>query len=154
MPCAELLNSAHELEQGEARFGSKTEIGPRNPDFRSSLNSRHSPTRDICSADAPGPCCFGEAAPWSFAWRFDRGYEKGYPMGERIDGPVSAQKAGFPGVLRKVLERLPLPGDNRELVVVEVTYAVGWQANIPHPYPIFYCGFHRCWWDACLAVPR
>jgi hypothetical protein len=22
MPCAELLNSAHELEQGEARFGS------------------------------------------------------------------------------------------------------------------------------------
>ena len=25
--------------------GSKTEIGPRNPDFRSSLNSRHSPTR-------------------------------------------------------------------------------------------------------------
>src|SRR6267143_7117341 len=29
----------------EDRFGSKTEIGPRNPDFRSSLNSRHSPTR-------------------------------------------------------------------------------------------------------------
>ena len=26
-------------------YGSKTEIGPRNPDFRSSLNSRHSPTR-------------------------------------------------------------------------------------------------------------
>jgi hypothetical protein len=24
---------------------SKTEIGPRNPDFRSSLNSRHSPMR-------------------------------------------------------------------------------------------------------------
>ena len=27
------------------QMGSKTEIGPRNPDFRSSLNSRHSPTR-------------------------------------------------------------------------------------------------------------
>src|SRR6266436_10179213 len=26
-------------------MGSKTEIGPRNPDFRSSLNSRHLPTR-------------------------------------------------------------------------------------------------------------
>ena len=26
-------------------FGVKTEIGPRNPDFRSSLNSRHSSTR-------------------------------------------------------------------------------------------------------------
>jgi len=26
-------------------MGPKTEIGPRNPDFRSSLNSRHSPTR-------------------------------------------------------------------------------------------------------------
>src|SRR5882757_5732004 len=26
-------------------LGSKTEIGPRNPDFRSSLNSRHAPTR-------------------------------------------------------------------------------------------------------------
>ena len=28
-----------------SEMGPKTEIGPRNPDFRSSLNSRHSPTR-------------------------------------------------------------------------------------------------------------
>src|SRR5882672_904327 len=28
----------------DVRVGSKTEIRPRNPDFRSSLNSRHSPT--------------------------------------------------------------------------------------------------------------
>ena len=29
-----------------------------------------------------------------------------------------------------------------------------WQANIPHPYPVFYCGSLRCRRHACLAVPR
>jgi quercetin dioxygenase-like cupin family protein len=55
-------------------------------------------------------------------------------MGESIDGPVSAQ-AGFTGVKRKVLERLPLPGDNRELVVVEVTYPPGGVAPL-HRHPV------------------
>ena len=56
-------------------------------------------------------------------------------MGERIDGLGSAQQAGFPGVIRKVLERLPLPGDNRELVVVEVTYPPGGVAPL-HRHPV------------------
>jgi hypothetical protein len=38
---------------------------------------------------------------------------------------VGGQQAGFAGVTRKVLERLPLPEDHRELVVVEVTYPPG-----------------------------
>src|SRR5262249_12425444 len=42
-------------------------------------------------------------------------------MGENIDGQASARQAGFAGVTRKVLERLALPGDHRELAVVEVT---------------------------------
>jgi quercetin dioxygenase-like cupin family protein len=57
------------------------------------------------------------------------------PMGERIDGPVSAHQARFTGVTRKVLERLPLPGDNRELVVVEVTYPPGGVAPL-HRHPV------------------
>jgi quercetin dioxygenase-like cupin family protein len=55
-------------------------------------------------------------------------------MGESIDGPVSAQ-AGFTGVTRKVLERLPLHGDNRELIVVEVTYPTGGEAPL-HRHPV------------------
>ena len=53
-------------------------------------------------------------------------------MAERVDRPAGAEQAGFAGVTRKVLERLALPGDNRELVVVEVTYPPGGVA----PYPI------------------
>jgi hypothetical protein len=32
--------------------------------------------------------------------------------------------------------------------------AVDWQANIPHPYPVLYCGSHRHRRHPCLAVPR
>jgi quercetin dioxygenase-like cupin family protein len=56
-------------------------------------------------------------------------------MGERTNGPVSAQQTGFPGVTRKVLERLPVSGDNRELVVVEVTYPPGGVAPL-HRHPV------------------
>jgi quercetin dioxygenase-like cupin family protein len=52
-----------------------------------------------------------------------------------IDGPASGQQAGFAGVTRKVLERLPLPGDHRELVVVEVTYPAGDVAPL-HRHPV------------------
>jgi quercetin dioxygenase-like cupin family protein len=56
-------------------------------------------------------------------------------MGERIDGETSAQQGGFAGVTRKVLERLPVPGDNRELAVVEVTYPPGGAAPL-HRHPV------------------
>ena len=56
-------------------------------------------------------------------------------MGERVDGAAGAQQAGFAGVTRKVLERLPLPGDARELVVVEVTYPPGGVAPL-HRHPV------------------
>jgi quercetin dioxygenase-like cupin family protein len=49
-------------------------------------------------------------------------------MGEL--GQTNAQQAGFSGVTRKILERLPLPGDHRELVVVEVTYPPGGSAPL------------------------
>jgi quercetin dioxygenase-like cupin family protein len=71
----------------------------------------------------------------SEATTIQRSIRKGYPMAEGIDGPVSAQQAGFAGVTRKVLERLPLPGDNRELVVVEVTYPPGGVAPL-HRHPV------------------
>ena len=32
--------------------------------------------------------------------------------------------------------------------------AVDWQANIPHPYLVLYCGSHRCRRHAWLAVLR
>src|SRR3954464_4889347 len=57
------------------------------------------------------------------------------PMGESSDGQASTQQAGFPGVTRTVLERLPLPGDHRELVVVEVTGARGSEAPL-HRHPV------------------
>ncbi|WP_027579107.1 cupin domain-containing protein [Bradyrhizobium sp. Ai1a-2] len=56
-------------------------------------------------------------------------------MGEGIDGRPSAPQAGFAGVTRKVLERLPLLGDDRELVVVEVTYPPGGAAPL-HRHPV------------------
>jgi quercetin dioxygenase-like cupin family protein len=56
-------------------------------------------------------------------------------MGELIDGQASAQQTGFPGVTRQILERLALPGDHRELVVVEVTYPPGGSAPL-HRHPV------------------
>ncbi|MET4386555.1 quercetin dioxygenase-like cupin family protein [Bradyrhizobium sp. F1.4.3] len=56
-------------------------------------------------------------------------------MGERTDGQASAQQAGFAGVTRKVLERLPLPGSHQELMVVEVTYPPGGVAPL-HRHPV------------------
>jgi quercetin dioxygenase-like cupin family protein len=56
-------------------------------------------------------------------------------MSERQDGHTGAQQGGFSGVTRKVLERLPLPGDHRELCVVEVTYPPGGVAPL-HRHPV------------------
>ena len=56
-------------------------------------------------------------------------------MDERSDGGTSAQQAGFAGVTRKVLERLPLPGTQQELMVVEVTYPPGGIAPL-HRHPV------------------
>ena len=56
-------------------------------------------------------------------------------MVEPVGGQTSAQQAGFAGVTRKVLERLPVPGDHRELVVVEVTYPPGGSAPV-HRHPV------------------
>jgi quercetin dioxygenase-like cupin family protein len=53
-------------------------------------------------------------------------------MVESKDGQAGA---GFEGVTRKVLERVPLPGDQRELMVVEVTYPPGGVAPI-HRHPV------------------
>jgi quercetin dioxygenase-like cupin family protein len=56
-------------------------------------------------------------------------------MGEPADGEASAQQTGFAGVTRRILERLPVPGDHRELVVVEVTYPPGGSAPV-HRHPV------------------
>ena len=56
-------------------------------------------------------------------------------MSERIDNQAGGQQAGFQGVTRKILERLPLPGDARELAVVEVTYPPGGVAPL-HRHPV------------------
>jgi quercetin dioxygenase-like cupin family protein len=56
-------------------------------------------------------------------------------MGEGADDPPSAGQAGFQGITRKVLERLSLPGDDRELAVVEVTYPPGGIAPL-HRHPV------------------
>jgi quercetin dioxygenase-like cupin family protein len=45
-------------------------------------------------------------------------------------GSQGTQQAGFAGVTRKILERLPIAGDHRELVVVEVTYPPGGSAPV------------------------
>jgi quercetin dioxygenase-like cupin family protein len=55
-------------------------------------------------------------------------------MTERSDAPINPP-AGFAGVTRKVLERLPLSGESRELVVVEVTYPPGGVAPL-HRHPV------------------
>ena len=56
-------------------------------------------------------------------------------MGEPVDGESSTQQTGFAGVTRRILERLPVPGDHRELVVVEVTYPPGGSAPV-HTHPV------------------
>ncbi|WP_035966418.1 cupin domain-containing protein [Bradyrhizobium sp. YR681] len=55
-------------------------------------------------------------------------------MNERTDGQLSARQAGFADVTRKVLERLPMPG-NQELMVVEVSYPPGGVAPL-HRHPV------------------
>jgi len=56
-------------------------------------------------------------------------------MSEPTDGQAGAQQSGFAGVTRRTLERLPLPGDRRELAVVEVTYPPGGAAPL-HRHPV------------------
>ncbi|MDA9404681.1 cupin domain-containing protein [Bradyrhizobium sp. CCBAU 45389] len=56
-------------------------------------------------------------------------------MDEHSDGRAGARQAGFAGVTRKVLERLPLPGRQQELMVVEVTYPPGGTAPL-HRHPV------------------
>src|ERR1700753_2952789 len=43
--------------------------------------------------------------------------------------------SGFDGVTRRILERVPLPGEDRELLVVEVTYPPGGVAPV-HRHPV------------------
>ena len=50
-------------------------------------------------------------------------------------GERAGAQAGFSGVTRRILERLPLPGDDRELCVVEVTYPPGGVAPL-HRHPV------------------
>jgi quercetin dioxygenase-like cupin family protein len=56
-------------------------------------------------------------------------------MDETSNATAAALQAGFAGVTRKILERLPLSGDTRELVVVEVTYPPGGLAPL-HRHPV------------------
>jgi len=56
-------------------------------------------------------------------------------MEESNDRPAGDQPIAFAGVTRKLLERLPLPGDIRELFVVEVTYPPGGVAPL-HRHPV------------------
>lgn len=51
------------------------------------------------------------------------------------DDQTAAPQSGFAGVTRKILQRLPLPGDHRELVVAEVTYPPGGVAP-RHSHPV------------------
>ncbi|MCP3446320.1 cupin domain-containing protein [Bradyrhizobium sp. CCGUVB14] len=55
-------------------------------------------------------------------------------MVEHPNGQTNTQQSGFAGVTRKILERLPLPG-NQELMVVEVTYPPGGVAP-RHRHPV------------------
>ena len=51
------------------------------------------------------------------------------------DKSANTPQARFAGVTRKILERLPLPGEARELMVVEVTYPPGGVAPL-HRHPV------------------
>jgi quercetin dioxygenase-like cupin family protein len=48
---------------------------------------------------------------------------------------MAEQQTAFAGVTRKILQRLALPGDHRELAVVEVTYPPGGSAPL-HRHPV------------------
>ena len=48
---------------------------------------------------------------------------------------TGGSQAAFAGVTRKLLERVTLPGDTRELFVVEVTYPPGGVAPL-HRHPV------------------
>jgi quercetin dioxygenase-like cupin family protein len=54
-------------------------------------------------------------------------------MSEPTDGQAGAQQSGFAGVIRRTLESLPMPGDRRELALVEVTYPPGAAPLHRHP---------------------
>jgi len=56
-------------------------------------------------------------------------------MGENSNDQARVQQSGFAGVTRKILDRLALPGDDRELVVAEVTYPPGGVAPL-HRHPV------------------
>ncbi|MBR0874037.1 cupin domain-containing protein [Bradyrhizobium tropiciagri] len=56
-------------------------------------------------------------------------------MTESNGDHAHAQQTGFAGVMRRTLERLALPGDDRELVVAEVTYPPGGVAPL-HRHPV------------------
>jgi quercetin dioxygenase-like cupin family protein len=56
-------------------------------------------------------------------------------MSESINDQGSADKAKNSGVSRRILERLPIPGDHRELVVAEVTYPPAEVAPM-HRHPV------------------
>jgi quercetin dioxygenase-like cupin family protein len=55
-------------------------------------------------------------------------------MVEHSHDHANTRQSGFAGVTRKVLERLPMPG-NQELTVVEVTYPPGGVAPL-HRHPV------------------
>ena len=56
-------------------------------------------------------------------------------MSESTNDQDSANKAKNSGVSRRILERLPIPGDHRELVVAEVTYPTAGVAPV-HRHPV------------------
>jgi quercetin dioxygenase-like cupin family protein len=56
-------------------------------------------------------------------------------MSEAEENAARATTGGFEGVKRRVLGRLPITGDHRELVVTEITYPPGSSAP-PHCHPV------------------
>lgn len=56
-------------------------------------------------------------------------------MSELTNDQEGAKQAKLSGISRRILERLPIPGDHRELVVAEVTYAAAGAAPI-HRHPV------------------
>ncbi|HLW23458.1 MAG TPA: cupin domain-containing protein [Steroidobacteraceae bacterium] len=56
-------------------------------------------------------------------------------MSEPKSDPGSADQAKNLGVSRRILERIPIPGDHRELVVAEVTYPPAEGAPM-HRHPV------------------
>lgn len=56
-------------------------------------------------------------------------------MSESTNDQDNADEAKSSGVSRRILERLPIPGDHRELVVAEVTYPPAGVAPL-HRHPV------------------